>query len=156
MKELAVLERTDLSWSDRAALLAFEVSRMATAIENPDDFNVHHIFKDEWYIREFSLPAGTIFVGRMHRHGHIVKLIDGKVMLEMEGGKREFSAPAVIHTTPGFITVCVMLTDMTAQSWHFNPDGCRDIDELEAEHFGSPIATLQRGEQLWLAQLQLP
>lgn len=155
MKELVVLERNDLSWADRAALLAYQVSQHPNAITDPDDFSVHHMFRGEWYIREFSMPAGTIFVGRIHRHGHIVKLIRGKVLLATENGKREFSAPAVIHTTAGFITVCVMLTDMTAQSWHFNPDGCRDVEELEAEHFGSPFAILQRGEQLWSVQQSL-
>lgn len=155
MNALAVLERTELSWEDRAALLAYEVSLLPAAISRPDDFNVRHVFKDEWYIREFSLPAGAIFVGRVHRHGHIVKLLDGKVQLIMESGRREFTAPEVIHTQPGFISICVVLTDMTAQSWHFNPAGCRDIDELEAEHFGSPLHMLIRGEQLWSAQLQL-
>lgn len=155
MNELKILERKDLSWEDRAALLAFEVSQLSTAITNPDDFSVHHMFRDEWYIREFSLPAGTIFVGRSHKIGHIVKLTKGKVLLAMEAGNREFTAPAVIHTKPGFITICVMLTDMSAQSWHFNPDRCMDISELEDEHFGSPIAMLERGKQLWSAQLQL-
>lgn len=148
MKELAVLERKDLSWSDRVALLSYEISQHPTATSNQDDFGIRHIFKDEWYIREFAMPAGTIFIGRVHKQGHILKLITGEVMLEMEGGRRKYIAPATIHTAPNFIAVCVMLTDIVAQGWFLNPDNCRDVDKLEREYFSDPAEMLKLGNEL--------
>lgn len=148
MKELAVLERKELPWSDRVALLSHEISQHPVATSNQADFNIHHIFKDEWYIREFSMPAGTIFIGRVHKQGHILKLITGEVMLETEQGKLKYVAPATIHTVPNFIAVCVMLTDIVAQGWFFNPDNCRDVDKLENEYFSNPAEMLEQGRQL--------
>jgi len=155
MKEMTALMRTDLQWGDRVALLAYEMRMQPAALVEQDSFGVRHMFKHEWYIREFDLPAGITFVGRIHKHGHIVKLLKGSASLIMEDREQIFHAPSVIHTVAGFQTVCFTITDITAQSWHFNPDGCRDIDELEDEHFGSPIAMLERGKQLWSAQSQL-
>lgn len=151
--ELAVLERKDLSWSDRIALLAYKVSQSEGAINDQDDFGVRHMFQHEWYIREFDLPANCTFVGRVHKQGHIVKLLSGRVWLATEGQLIPFTGPAVIHTNAGFQTVCYTTTRITAQTWHFNPDSCRDIDELEDEYFGPILPVLQRGEQLALPQL---
>lgn len=152
-----------MPWGDRVALLAHAVQAMPGATVEQDDFGVRHMFKELWYVREFDLPACSIFIGRSHRLGHIVKLLRGQVLLSVEDRQLEFVAPAVIHTVPGFQTVCYALTDITAQSWHFNPEQYRDIERLEDEHFGSPIAVLEQGKILahlqenvkWLAQLQL-
>lgn len=149
MKELAVLELKELSWGDRVALLAWEVSQLPNAITDQDDFCVHHMFRDEWYIREFTMPAGTIFVGRQHLQGHIVKLMRGRVLLALEDTQVEFTAPAVIHTVPGFMTACVMLTEVQVQTWHFNPEGCRDIEELEDQFFAPAAPVLEHGKALY-------
>lgn len=163
MNEMKILERQDMPWGDRVALLAHAVQAMPGATVEQDDFDVRHMFKELWYVREFDLPASSIFIGRSHRLGHIVKLLSGRVVLVLEDHRLEYVAPAVIQTVPGFQTVCYALTDITAQSWHFNPEQYRDIERLEDEHFGSPTAVLERGETLansqenvkWLAQLQL-
>lgn len=162
MNELKILERSELSWGDRIALLADTVQAMPGAIVEQDDFGVRHMFKDIWYVREFDLPAECIFVGRIHKQGHIIKLLSGRVVLILEDRRLEYVAPAVIHTVPGFQTVCYTLTGITAQSWHFNPEQYRDIERLEDEHFVPPTATLELGKSLahtqenieW-AQLQL-
>lgn len=161
MNELALISSAPsrLSWSDKIAWWAAKIAAVDGAMVEADDFNVRHSFKGVWYIREFDLPADHFFIGRTHLQGHIVKLIRGSTFLYVpEGPPLRYCAPAMIHTVPGFQTVAHTITEITAQSWHLNPDGIRDIDELESEYFGAPSVVLERGAQLiqealiWSAQ----
>lgn len=163
MNHLAIINSAppEVCWADKVALLAYRLSKLPTALVEPDAFEVKHRFKDIWYIREFSLPADCTFVGRTHKLGHIVKLLQGSANLLGPEGSPIYCAPAMIHTVPGYQTVAYTITPILAQSWHLNLANCRDIDELENMYFGSPQAVLERGEQLeqealtWSAQLQL-
>lgn len=138
-----------LPWDDQVAWLAHKIAGVEGALVEADDFEVKHMFKGMWYVREMELPADYFFIGRVHLLGHIVKLLEGSVhLIGPDGWSITYTAPAMIHTKPGFQTVCYTLDAIRAQSWHFNPDGCRDIDDLEAEYFGTPQSVLERGAQL--------
>lgn len=136
------------SWPDKVAWMAAKIAPQEGAIVEADDFNVRHSFKGVWYIREFELPADFIFIGRKHLQGHIVKLLKGSSFLITPTETLRYCAPAMIHTKSGFYTVAHTITPILAQSWHLNPDGLRDIDELESLYFEAPLITLQRGAQL--------
>lgn len=151
MTELALIGSApkQFNWADKIAWLAAKISVLEGAQVEADDFNIRHSFRGVWYIREFDLPADHFFIGRTHLQGHIVKLIRGSSFLYVpEGPVLRYCAPAIIHTKPGFQTVAHTITEVTAQSWHLNPDGCRDIAELEAEYFAPPSLILERGAQL--------
>lgn len=137
------------SWDDKVAWLAATIAPLQGALVERDDFGVKHMFKDNWYIREMRLPADFIFVGRRHLEGHIVKLLEGEAnVLFADGNWHKYYAPSQLQTYPGFYMVVHTITEITAQSWHFNPDGCRNIDDLESEYFGPPSVVLERGAQL--------
>lgn len=155
MNELALIDEAPaaLSWEDKIAWLAAKIAVSPGALIEDDDFDIKHMFKGEWYIREINLPADYIFIGRAHLLGHLVKLIEGSALLVTSLGTVRHNAPSMIHTVPGFQTVAFTLSPVIAQSWHFNPDGCRDIRELEKEHFGEPSVVLERGQQLIKEQL---
>jgi len=160
MNELAIIESApkELSWPDKIAWLAAKIAPLEGSKVEDDDFEIRHSFKGVWYIREFDLPADYIFIGRTHLLGHIVKLIRGTTWVETPTGRVRYCAPAMTHTQPGHQMVVQTITPITAQSWHLNPDGCRDIAELESEYFAPPSVILQRGAQLiqetakWLEQ----
>lgn len=150
MKELQTLDsHPDLSWSDRIALFAYAMSQQPDAKQSDDDaFKLKHMFRGDWYIREMSLPEGFVFVGRIHKQGHMVKLIDGSVSVRTEHSLIQHFAPDVLHTVPGFQMVVYAHVNIVAQSWHHNPSHCRDIAALENEFFVDPQLVLDRGAQL--------
>jgi hypothetical protein len=150
MNQLVALDQhPELSWGDRIALFAYKISQQQGAKTSEDDaYNLKHMFRGEWYVREMELPGGFVFVGRIHKQGHMVKLLEGSASVRTEFALRRHYAPDTIHTVPGFQMVAYAHTNILAQSWHFNPQGIRDISELEDEFFGNPSAVLQRGEQL--------
>jgi hypothetical protein len=120
-----------------------------------EDFEVRHIFHPGRYVREFDLPADFIFIGRVHKKGHLVELLRGRTELITEKGTTVHNAIDRLMTVPGFQTVIHTLTPITACSIHANPNEIRDIEELEDEFFEPVAPLLMRGqgvqEQLWLA-----
>lgn len=157
MNPLQTLDELDLPWEDKIAYLAFHLSKIGES-----EFDVRHRFVGLWYVREIRLPAEVYFIGRTHIHGHILKLIEGSATVKAEKWQKTFKAPDVMHTVPGFQMVCFTLEPVICEAWHFNPDECQNIPQLEAEHYGSPEAVLRRGQVVdyqlkelqWQAQSQ--
>src|SRR5713226_7262737 len=85
-----------LSWKEKVAYVAYQLSLMP---QSPTP--VEHIFATGVYIREMRILAGTLFVGRAHRFGHICQLVEGSVILINENGKVRLDAPAQVTTVPG-------------------------------------------------------
>ncbi|SRR5260221_5111805 len=149
MKEIMpLLARTDLAWSDRVAMLAYQLSQ-----PSGEEIEVKHSFRSVWYIREMRIPADTYFIGRPHIEGHILKLLNGRAAMIYEGRPQVFVAPAVVYTKPEFQAVAYTYTDVLVQTWHLNPDNCRDLEALENSFFGPAEPVLARGKEL--SQLQL-
>lgn len=150
---LAVLERDGLSWHEKVALLGWWMHcNLPSAVPE-----VKHIFQPGWYIRQMTMPAGQLFVGRIHRQGHLLKLIAGRAMWLRPDGRFIYDAPATVQTAPGSQVVAVSITEVVVQSLHVNPDDSRDIQQLEEDAFEPPESTLALGKELmkepkWLAQ----
>lgn len=97
---------------------------------------VEHVFKDGHYYRTMTIPAGALFIGRPHRVGHQVDLLEGRVFLISPGRRQLRTAPDSMRTISGYQTVFQALTDVVGRTVH--PDtGERDIDKLEDEIFES-------------------
>jgi hypothetical protein len=143
---LVIPHRPDLSWSDKVAYLAWKISQNGGA--KSDDFEVKHIFEKGIYIREFELPEKFVFIGRVHRKGHMVELLYGSANLITERGSKTYSAIDRIKTPAGFQTVAYTLTPCIVRSVHENPSESRDILELENEFFGPVQPILDRGSQV--------
>lgn len=114
-----------LSWDDKVAYLAYRGSQQ----NNPAP-PVSHRFEDIWYVRSIFIPAGAQLIGQRHIDGHILKLLDGKIVLLYEVGQKYFEAPARLHSRPGERIVAVAQTDCIAEAWVLNPDGITDITVL--------------------------
>lgn len=130
-----------LAWSDKIAYLAYVLHDPEALEKCP----VFHLFRPGFYIREMHIPAGQIFIGRVHRNGHVVKLLAGIGIVLEEGRRRTFRAPAAIHTQSGFQMCGYTVTPVFVQTWHPLEDGQRDIDALELRDFEPAEATLERG-----------
>ena len=99
-------------------------------------------------MRDMHIPAGTLFIGRVHRHGHVCQLLEGSVIHISETGQREVQAPFEMFTTPGTQVVLYTLTDILGRTVHPNPHAIRDTDALEADIFEPVDALKQLGGRL--------
>lgn len=131
-----------LTWPEKVAYLAWQVSQLPQA-----SMPVTHQFQDGHYIREMTIPAETVFLGRMHRQGHTLELLEGEAILILPTGPVHKRAPDRLQTVPGFQAVAFTLTDVRVRSLH--PDtGERDIAVLEDHIAESKESTLALGQSI--------
>ena len=72
---------------------------------------VNHHFGPGIYIREVVMPAGTVVVGKYHRHDHLCNMIEGRMIVVGEDGERkEVVAPAVFMAKKGRKTAYILET----------------------------------------------
>lgn len=91
---------------------------------------VHH-FAEHVYGRELFIPAGTVVVGKIHRHEHLVMLMKGDVTINTGEGMERIVGPKVWVSQPGIKRVLYTHTDCTFFTVH--PSDKRDLAELEAD-----------------------
>lgn len=60
-----------------------------------------HFFAPGCYARELVMPAGSVVVGKIHKHAHLNVLIAGKVTVSTEFGRETFTAPRIWTSEPG-------------------------------------------------------
>lgn len=109
---------------------------------------VRHLFEPGVYIREITIPAEMLFIGRPHTFGHRCELLSGKIMLITEEAKTHMEAPAELQSKPGFMMCLYAKTDVIGRTYHPNPDERRDTDAMEDEIFGSIAELVALGEQV--------
>jgi quercetin dioxygenase-like cupin family protein len=65
-----------------------------------DPCTVHH-FSDGLYAKQMSIPAGYEAGSHAHNYSHLSILAKGRVIVEADGWKQEFTAPACIEIAAG-------------------------------------------------------
>jgi len=131
----------ELTWKEKVAFVGAHIEANFPAVETP----VKHIFEPGMYIREITIPAGVVFVGRPHRFGHRVRFLQGRVRLIDESGSREVEPPFEFFTKPGFLMVLETYEPHMGRTYHPNPDGCRDVELMEGLIFHSKDEVRQIG-----------
>ena len=94
---------------------------------------VHH-FAPGMYGREFSMPAGMLVVGKIHRHGHLMMVAKGRATVIDEFGRYEVQAGFVQASKPGAKRVVLAHEDTTFVTVHLNPTDTQDLEQIEATH----------------------
>ena len=131
-----------LSWKETLAVLTVRFLQ-----EAQEECPVEHLFKDGHYFRTMRIPANTFFIGRPHRVGHEVQLLEGQVMLIHPKAREIRTAVDALQSFPGFQTVFVALTDVLGRTVH--PDnGERDINKLENDIFESVDSIKALGQEV--------
>lgn len=91
---------------------------------------VVHRFGPGVYIREASMPAGTIFIGHRHRHAHTNMVLRGRaIFFAADGTSHELVAPFFFVAEPGR-KVAFVLEDLTMQNIHVTNE--TDLEKLES------------------------
>jgi hypothetical protein len=94
---------------------------------------LHH-FAAGMYLREFSMPAGMLVVGKTHLHQHFMLLVKGEATVAGEHGLQRIRAPFITVSQPGAKRVVLAHEDCMFVTVHLNPTDTRDLLQIEAEH----------------------
>lgn len=129
-----------ISCPTREQIVALQEAMAPIQCELPEPI---HRFAPGMYMRELTVPAGMLIVGKIHKHDHFLLVLDGIAIVKSEFGD------AVVH--PGYIAVSkagvkrvvLAITDTRFITIHANRDDCEDLEIIEAEHI-EPEAPMVR------------
>jgi len=109
---------------------------------NTDDTcPVTHHFAPGLYAREIFIPAGTLIIGKIHRHAHVNTISKGRVVVATEFGKHELSAPCTFVSRPGTKRAVVAQEDTIWTTYH--PTEETDLEKIEAQVIAPSFEALE-------------
>ena len=99
----------------------------------PDvEMPLQHTFAPGVYVRTIFIPAGTVLVGKIHKHRHANVLSMGKVtVLTESGGVEDLEGPVTMVSEPGTKRAVYAHTDTVWTTIH--PTDKTDLEEIEEE-----------------------
>ena len=98
---------------------------------DPNDAPLKHWLAPGIYAREIHLSAGTVVVGRVHRHRHFNIISQGSITCYTEFGLETHTAPASFISEAGTKRVVHTHEDAIWTTIHPNPTDETDIKKLE-------------------------
>lgn len=109
----------------------YEVQKAIASL--PDvDMPLQHVFAPGVYLRTIFIPAGTVLVGKIHKHKHGNILSKGKAILYTEhGGVEHWEGPITAVSEPGTKRAVYAVTDVYWTTVHLNPTDTQDLRALE-------------------------
>lgn len=100
--------------------------------------NVRHIYGPHVYMREISVPAGSLIVGGKHRTAHGCILIKGRLQFfGADGTRMEMAAQQEWEAGPGRKVAQVLEDTVFVNSFATDET---DVDLIEAQFFEEPLA----------------
>ena len=91
-----------------------------------------HYFSDGIYVREITIPAGMVIVGKIHKHKHPNFLLKGKVMVITEQkGEEVIEGPCFMMSEGGTKRALYSITDLVWTTIHHNPTNTESLEKLE-------------------------
>lgn len=89
---------------DIDSLLSQKVDHLLAQVEDMPqvDCQTKHYFGPSIYIREVTMPAGTVVIGKPHRKEHMCVMLQGRMIVVMDDGtKQELVAPLTFVGSAG-------------------------------------------------------
>ena len=91
-----------------------------------------HSFAPGVYAREMEIPAGTLLIGKIHKHRHHNFLMKGSIIVLTEAnGVELLQAPLMIVSEEGTQRIGYAVTDTVWTTIHENKDNSEDLDVIE-------------------------
>ena len=91
-----------------------------------------HSFAPGVYAREMEIPAGTLLIGKIHKHRHHNFLMKGSILVLTEtNGVELLQAPLMIVSEEGTQRIGYAVTDTVWTTIHENKDNSEDLDVIE-------------------------
>ncbi len=92
---------------------------------------VFHHFAPGNYARECHLPAGSLVIGKIHKHAHINVISQGRVSVITEQGRTDMEAPCTFVSQPGTKRAVFAYEHTVWTTIH--PTNETDVEKIEAE-----------------------
>ena len=97
MTDLAVRQDIDSLLSQKVENLLSQTEKMPQV-----DCQTKHYFGPSLYIREVTMPAGTVVIGKPHRKEHMCIMLQGRMIVVLgDGTKQELVAPMTFVGSAG-------------------------------------------------------
>lgn len=93
-----------------------------------------HLFAPGMYLRELTVPAGMLMVGKIHKHEHFLMVLKGKAEVVSEFGRMVVEAGHVSVSPAGVKRVVLAIEDTQFITVHVNKSDSQDLAVIEAEH----------------------
>lgn len=80
------------------------LDNLAVAVKNSPQVECKesHHFGPNIYIKEVTLPAGAVIVGKHHRHEHLCNMVSGRmIVVDSDGNRTELVAPMTFMAKAG-------------------------------------------------------
>ncbi len=91
-----------------------------------------HSFAPGVYAREMEIPAGTLLIGKIHKHKHHNFLMKGSIIVLTEtNGVELLQAPLMIVSEEGTQRIGYAITDTVWTTIHENKDNSEDLIVIE-------------------------
>jgi hypothetical protein len=94
----------DLPAEKTPAKLRERIAELEAAMfDSPARLHVEPVsyFAEGLYAREVTLPAGSIFTGKIHKFEHLAFIMKGDISVLTEHGVKRIQAPATLVSSPG-------------------------------------------------------
>lgn len=93
-----------------------------------------HFYAPGTYGRKFTMPAGMLVVGKIHKHSHLMMVLKGRAQVITEFDNTIVEAGYVGVSQPGAKRVVYAFEETTFMTIHHNPTNSEDLEEFEANH----------------------
>lgn len=93
-----------------------------------------HFFAPGMYLRELTIPAGMLMVGKIHKHAHFLMVLKGRAEVISEFGRMVVEAGHIAVSPPGVKRVVLALEEVQFVTVHTNATDTEDLALIEAEH----------------------
>lgn len=93
-----------------------------------------HFFAPGMYLRELTIPAGMLMVGKIHKHAHFLMVLKGRAEVISEFGRMIVEAGHISVSPPGVKRIVLALEEVQFVTVHVNPTDTEDLTVIEAEH----------------------
>ena len=97
----------------------------------PADCPLKHLFSDGMYVREVTVPQGTVVIGKIHKHNHVWFLLTGMISVADENDTVDHIAPCYVEAPAGSKRMIYAHEDSVWVNVHANPTNTQDLKELE-------------------------
>lgn len=81
-----------------------------------DEFLLRQFIWSGMYLREFSMPKGTLVIGKIHKYTHLFIVTQGDITLMTHEGLKRVQAPYVELTDIGLKRICYMHSDVVCMT----------------------------------------
>ncbi len=116
---------------ERIMNLEDTMKRMPGALVGDDAGVLRHSFADGQYVRELSVPAGSLIVTKIHKKSHPVFILTGDCSVLTEDGIQHIKAPYHMITKAGTKRIVYVHADTVWVTVHATTE--KDLQKIEDE-----------------------